>query len=363
MKIMINLLLLLLMTGLVNCGSDDGGADLPANLSFDVTIEGTLNDMVRVSATADNASFYRIDFGDGAPTVDSNSGNFSHFYEASGTYTITVQAHASESAFISDSEPVVIEILDPTQAGYESPLTYDGYELVWQDEFEDGISDDWTFEIGDGCPDLCGWGNNELEYYREENASVENGWLKITAKSESFGGRGYTSSRMITKGKQSFVYGRIDIRAILPEGQGLWPALWMLGENIDEVGWPKCGEIDIMEMVGGNNRENTVHGTTHWDNGGSYASYGGDVTKNEGTFGDSWHVFSIIWDSEEIIWLVDNQQFHVIDITPSGLSEFHLPHFLIFNVAVGGNWPGNPDGTTVFPQEMLVDYVRVFQEN
>ena len=247
-------------------------------------------------------------------------------------------------------------------AGYESPTSYSGYTLAWSDEF-DGTSlntNDWTYELGTGND---GWGNQELQYYREENTSIEEGNLVITAKEENFGGRNYTSSRLITLGKQSFEYGRIDIRAVLPEGQGLWPALWMLGANFPTVGWPSCGEIDIMEMVGGDGKENTVHGTVHWDNNGSYANFGGSTTKNSGTFSDTYHVFSITWDETAIRWYVDNVEYHVIDITPAGLSEFRQDFFFILNVAVGGTWPGSPDATTTFPQEMVVDYVRVFDKN
>lgn len=248
-----------------------------------------------------------------------------------------------------------------TFSGYESPLTYAGYTLAWQDEFEGTeLSSDWTHEIGTGNN---GWGNWELQYYREENASVEAGNLIITAKQESYNGSNYTSSRIITQGQQDFQYGRIDIRAVLPEGQGMWPALWMLGSNFSTIGWPKCGEIDIMEMVGGSGRENRVLGTAHWDNAGSNASYGGSYTKPSGTFAEEYHVFSIIWDENAIRWLVNDEQYHVIDITSAGLAEFREKFFFIFNIAVGGTLPGAPDGTAEFPQQMIVDYVRVFDKN
>ncbi|MDP5168850.1 MAG: family 16 glycosylhydrolase [Bacteroidia bacterium] len=249
-----------------------------------------------------------------------------------------------------------------TFGGKDSPTSYPGYTLKWADEFEGSSLNetDWTFEIGTGSG---GWGNQELQYYRKENTSLESGNLVIEARAESFGGSNYTSSRIITQGKQTFKYGRIDIRAVLPKGQGLWPALWMLGQNFSTVGWPACGEIDIMEMVGGAGKENTVHGTVHWDNNGSYASYGKGTTKSSGTFAEAYHVYSIIWDEAAIRWLVDDVQYNVIDIRPSGLSEFREEFFFIFNVAVGGIWPGSPDGTTTFPQQMLVDYVRVFEKN
>ncbi len=272
-----------------------------------------------------------------------------------------------DNIFISHACPEVdgcnatIKTNDPSAplGGYETPTSYPGYTLAWNDEFSGAAlnTSDWTYELGGG-----GWGNNEWQYYRAENTSVANGYLTIEARQENFGGRNYTSSRLITKDKQSFRYGRIDIRAVLPEGQGIWPALWMLGSNISTVGWPRSGEIDIVEMVGGSGREDTVHGTGHWDNNGSNASYGGDYTLNSGTFADEFHVFTIEWDSSVIRWFVDDVQYHALSITSAGLSEFREEFFFIFNIAVGGNWPGYPDGSTVFPQRMLVDYVRVFEK-
>jgi beta-glucanase (GH16 family) len=139
----------------------------------------------------------------------------------------------------------------------------------------------------------------------------------------------------------------------------------MLGDNIPQVGWPACGEIDIMEMVGGSasGRDNTVHGTVHWDNNGQYANFGGSVTLPQGIFNDKFHVFSVIWDENKIVWLLDNVPYHQIDTRPQALDEFRKPHFFLFNVAVGGNWPGSPDSSTSFPQQMVVDYIRVFQRN
>lgn len=263
-----------------------------------------------------------------------------------------------------DSEgesPEVPQSIIPT-TGPDSPLSYPNMTLVWQDEF-DGTelnASNWTYELGTGSN---GWGNNELQYYTDKNTQILEGNLVITAKKESLNGSNFTSSRIVTKDKQEFEYGRIDIRAALPEGQGLWPALWMMGSNFNQVGWPRCGEIDIMEMVGGNGRENTVLGTVHWldDNSGQRAQFGGTRTLPFGTFNDAYHVFSIVWDETSIEWLVDGNQYHVIDTTPAELDEFRNSFFFIFNVAVGGTLPGNPDTTTSFPQHMIVDYVRVFQ--
>lgn len=243
--------------------------------------------------------------------------------------------------------------------GYSTPESYSGYTLVWQDEFNGTTIDptNWVHETG-----ASGWGNNELQYYtaRPENSFISDGKLVIEAKKENYQGAPYTSARMKTAGLREFKYGRIDIRAKLPKGQGIWPALWMLGGNFGSVGWPKCGEIDIMEVIGSEPAK--LHGTVHWDNNGSHAQYGQSTTLPSGTFADEFHVFTIIWDNQKIRWLLDDVQFNVVDIASAGLSEFHNEFFFIFNIAVGGNWPGNPDATTVFPQQMVVDYVRVFQE-
>lgn len=247
--------------------------------------------------------------------------------------------------------------------GYITPESYTGYDLVWRDEF-DGNSlntSDWNYEIGAG-----GWGNEESQYYtdRDENSYVSNGRLTIEAREESFSGAPYTSARLTTQGKQSFKYGRVDIRAILPEGQGIWPALWMLGDNISSIGWPACGEIDIMELVG--HEANVVHGTAHWGPQGQTWSYnkGGAYTLPSGKFIDQYHVFSIIWEPGSIKWLMDDiEYFTLTNADVNGTYPFDVEEFFfIFNIAVGGRWPGYPDGTTTFPQRMHVDYIRMFQK-
>jgi beta-glucanase (GH16 family) len=368
MKLLI--LIILLFTGVNGCKQEevDDKVALPENL--EVQVEKIGNGRVRVSFSATSANFFRVGFGQSATVTERVDGNnASHTYTIPGEYVIVVQAHTTEEKFISSESTVVITEQDlglgiPT-TGFESPEAYEGYTLVWRDEFEGTMSEDWVFETGDGCPNLCGWGNNELQFYRRENTEVKDGNLIITAKRENMGGKQYTSSRMKTQGKRSFTFGRIDIRAVLPKGQGIWPAFWMLGESITEVGWPACGEIDIMEMVGGaaDGRDNTTHGTLHWSNNGNYASTGGKKSLSNGILNDNFHVFSILWDAEKIVWLLDGEQFHQIDISPSHMDEFREPQFLLFNLAVGGNWPGNPDATTSFPQQLVVDYVRVFEAN
>ena len=245
------------------------------------------------------------------------------------------------------------------------PEPYEGYEMVWNDEFEgSSLSEDWVYDLGDGCPDLCGWGNEELQFYRKQNAELKDGHLVITAKKQTIRGKRYTSARIKTQGRQAFTFGRIDIRAKMPEGQGIWPALWMLGESITEVGWPACGEIDIMEMIGGkeDGRDNTVHGHVHWEEDGKHRFKGGKKTLSEGILGDEFRVYSIIWKEDKVAWLLDDEVYHELDISRDSMEELRRPHFLIMNLAVGGKWPGNPDEETIFPQEMYIDYVRVYQE-
>ncbi len=336
----------------------------PSGLVVDVNVDE--DGLATINATAENAVEYQLRVGNNEePDQTNTSGNFEYSFTQTGIYQLDVRAYGESGRFIRELLSLPVSLDDgevSAEDGYTTPVSYEGYQLVWNDEFDgDQINtNNWVFETGDGCPGLCGWGNNEQQYYREQNAWVEDGLLTIEARQESYAGKNYTSARMKTQRKKSFQYGRIDIRALLPEGQGLWPALWMLGESIASVGWPSCGEIDMMEMVGGNGRENTVHGTLHWNNNG-HAYTGNGYTLSSGTFTDEYHVFSIIWDESTIKWYVNDIQFGVIDITSSHMTEFHDSFFFIFNIAVGGNWPGNPNDQTVFPQQMKVDYIRVFQ--
>jgi len=252
--------------------------------------------------------------------------------------------------------------LTTDNAGYSTPLSYPGYTLVWNDEFAGSTlnSNIWNTEIGNGSN---GWGNNELEYYTSstKNVFVSNGNLVIEARKESISSFNYSSARITTQNKKTFTFGRIDIRAKLPVGKGIWPALWMLGANISSVGWPGCGEIDIMELIG--TYASRIYGTMHWGSTGSHGSKGGQYDLPSGNFSQQFHVFSLIWSQDTMKWFVDDQLFLTTTKADTGAANypFNLPQFFIFNVAVGGNWPGSPDATTVFPQRMIVDYVRVFQ--
>src|SRR5690348_12231347 len=233
------------------------------------------------------------------------------------------------------------------------------WRLVWQDEFDGAALDTtkWVRETGGN-----GWGNGELEFYtdRVENARLENGYLVIEARREPFGNQAYTSARLKTQGLGQWTFGRIEARIQIPRGQGLWPAFWMLGYNIAEVGWPGCGEMDIMENIG--KEPATVHGTVH---GPGYSGSNGITSAynlTSGAFADTFHVFSIEWQLDSIRWYVDSTLYQTV--TASSVRAqwvFNHPFFILLNVAVGGYWPGNPDSTTLFPQTMLVDYVRVYQ--
>jgi len=247
--------------------------------------------------------------------------------------------------------------------GYTSALEYPGMTKVWSDEFNPKTlnTGNWTIETGGG-----GWGNNELEYYtgNPKNLFLTGGYLVIEAREETVGSNKYTSARIKTQNKKTFTYGRIDIRAKLPKGQGVWPALWMLGNNITQqgFGWPACGEIDIMELLGQEPKK--TYATVHWGvAGGSHSYIGGNFTLATGDFYSSFHVFSLQWDDSKMTFLVDDVPFYTATKADIGTNyPFDKPFFFIFNVAVGGNWPGNPNSSTKFPQRMIVDYVRVFQQ-
>ena len=358
--------ILIILVALFSSCTENEEAEIiePANLTVEITQSDEEFGLITIDAQAENTVEYHFFVSTELEPIEINtSGTFQYVFAKAGAYQIEIRAYGTSGRYVKVDRQIIIESRAEVlpEDGYTSPLSYDGYNLVWYDEFDGSEvnTNDWNFEIGTGS---SGWGNNELEYYRKENAWLDDGILTIEARQEAYSGSNYTSTRMTTQGKQSFKYARIDIRALLPEGQGIWPALWMLGTNISSVGWPACGEIDIMEMIGGSGRENTTHGTIHWYNAGW--TYTGDSnTLASGTFADKYHVFSIVWDETKIQWYVDNIKFHEIDITPAHMTEFHATHFFIFNVAVGGNWPGSPNATTVFPQRMKVDYIRVFQQN
>ena len=258
------------------------------------------------------------------------------------------------------ASPILADGPEISIGGHISPESYPGMSLAWRDEFSGNHLDSrtWSHETGTGRK---GWGNNELQYYRPENTQVKDGFLVITAQSGEHQDSAYTSSRIVTRGRQEFRYGRIDVRALLPEGQGIWPAVRMLGASMPDQGWPSAGEIDIVEMVGGDGRENTVHGTLHWGRGGGHFYEGGAITLPAGKYGDYFHVFSVVWDETSIRWLVDDFLYFEKSLAGTDFDAFREPFYLLVNLAVGGDWPGSPDQTTQFPQHLVVDYIRIFQ--
>jgi beta-glucanase (GH16 family) len=245
------------------------------------------------------------------------------------------------------------------------------WALTWSDEFDqpDGSAPDpakWKLETGGN-----GWGNRELEYYtnRPKNAYVEKGNLIITAIKENYAGpdgvkREYTSARLNTADKFDQKFGRFEARIKIPYGQGIWPAFWLLGNDIGRLGWPICGEIDIMENIG--KEPSIVHGTIHGPGYSGDKGIGSPFTFKDGRFTDDFHVYAIEWEPEAIRFYVDGNLYATR--TPHDLPEnatwvYNHRFFVILNLAVGGGWPGNPDKTTQFPQTMLVDYVRVYKKS
>jgi len=245
-----------------------------------------------------------------------------------------------------------------------------GWRLIWSDDFNapDGTpvdSSKWASETGGN-----GWGNDELEYYttRPQNAIQEGGNLVIRALEEKYQGadgvrRNYTSARLKTLGKFSRKYGRFEARIKIPRGQGIWPAFWMLGDDIGKRGWPQCGEIDIMENIGKEPAlvHGTIHGPEYSGGKGISASFG---LPGDPTFADDFHVYAVEWEKKAIRFYVDDHLYATR--TPADLPKgakwvYHHKFFILLNVAVGGGWPGNPDSSSVFPQTMLVDYVRVYE--
>ena len=286
----------------------------------------------------------------------------------------------AQTAYLDDVQAVVVEdasqvtIFAPetvTEVEIDESIGWDTreWDLLWSDEFEAEAGapingDSWTCEVGGH-----GWGNNELEYYsdRVENAAHDGaGNLVITAREETLDGSTchygeclYTSARCITQDKVEFTYGRVEARIDIPNGQGIWPAFWMLGADFPDVGWPQSGEIDILENVG---EKNVVYGALH---GPGYSGAGniGHVYRADANFDEGFHVYAIDWDEHVIRWYVDSDLVNLTSLNDLDGKQWVYDHdfFLLMNVAVGGYWPGVPDETTTFPQEMLVDYVRVYQ--
>ena len=260
------------------------------------------------------------------------------------------------------SAAILLAVLLPACGRNTAPLTIG---LVWEDDFDGdaGQSPDsgkWGFDIGTGSN---GWGNAQLEYdtNRPENVSMDgDGHLAIVARKETYGASAYTSARIKTQGRFEQARGRFEARIKLPVGQGIWPAFWLLGNDITSVGWPACGEIDIMEYRG--QYPNLVAGSLHGPGYSGGSPISSTYRLPDGAFNDDFHVFAIEWESDRITWFVDDVAYHEAGTEDLGGNPwvFNHPFFIILNVAVGGYYVGNPDQSTVFPQTMLVDWVRVY---
>ena len=231
-------------------------------------------------------------------------------------------------------------------------------KVVWEENFngDDLEMQSWNFETGDGCPELCGWGNNEKQIYTTENHRIKNGFLYITAQKTK---DKYTSTKITTKGKKEFQYGKVEIRAKLPLGKGLWPAFWMLGANIDTVGWPECGEIDILEYVG--KEPEYIFTSLHTpDSHGITINTKKDIVKG---IEQGFHTYAIDWSPERIKFLVDGKSFYTFspDIKNEDVWPFDQPFYIILNLAIGGNFGGPEVDDSIFPQEFIIDYIKVYQ--
>jgi len=337
----------LVSTLVTSCsGSDDDNGILSLDVSIvganDSNSYGDGSGVVNFKATATNAVKYGFII-DNQSEQETTNGTYQYTFnniEGVENHEIKVIAYFSANNSINISKTVAVAF-------------YNGTPPIWADEFvEDGAPNpkNWNYNLGAG-----GWGNNELQTYTNssENVIVEDGVLKITARSDGSGG--YTSARIKSENLFEFTYGTVEVRAKLPSAQGTWPAIWMLGANFEQVGWPNCGEIDIMEQTGWD--KNKVLATCHWSNNGNYAGYGLEtsITNSSSIF----HIYKLVWSEGGAIRIfVDNQEYYVM--TTNSSMPFNADFFFILNIAMGGNLGGtiNPNFTQ---STMEIDYVRVYQ--
>lgn len=334
-------LLIAMITMFTACGKEKspGNASTPpTNLVLTAVVNPDNSGNVAFTATATNAVSFDYDYGNG--TFKSvPAGIVTYKYPASGTYTVNVVAKSSSGQTISKSVQITVTV---------------AVSLVWSDEFNnDGPPDasKWGYDLGAG-----GWGNGELQYYtnRSENAVVQSGTLKIKLIKENFSGSPYTSARLLSKNKYAFTYGKVEARAKLPLGRGTWPAIWMLGSNINTVSWPACGEIDIVEHVG--NDQDRIYGTLHYPGrfGGS-ADGSSKIIPNVST---EFHIYSLEWSATSIKMFADGQLIH--SVSNSSNIPFNHDFFLILNMAMGGGFGGNVD-PALTGATLEIDYIRVYQ--
>lgn len=334
-----------LFVGCKKAGADSVAELLPTNLSISANVSVDGSGTVVFTATATNAVSYAFEFGNGqVRTVPSGVTTYQYITTGNNTYTVTVTATGSSGAIITKSAQVQVDV------------KASGNELLWADEFNVAGAPDptkWKYDIGTGSG---GWGNQELQYYtdRAENAIVSNGTLKITAKRENHMGMGFTSARLLTQDKFAFKYGKIEVKAKLPAGVGTWPAVWMLGNNIKTVGWPACGEIDIVEHRG--SELNKIFGTLHYP-GRSGANPNGS-TKIISNATTEFHIYTVEWFADAIKIYVDNQLYHTVANATN--IPFNHEFFLLANVAMGGTFGGAVD-PNFSSATMEIDYIRIYK--
>ncbi|RFS24717.1 beta-glucanase precursor [Chitinophaga silvatica] len=338
-------IMLALLISTASCGKNDNAPPAkvaPSNLTINAVVATDSSGTVSFSATAQNAVSYDFDFGNGKTKTVTN-GTVKYTYSGSGeqNFTVKVTAKSADGLTVSQSTSVKVSI---------SKL------LVWSDEFtEDGAPDSnkWGYDIGTGDN---GWGNNEAQYYtdRAQNVIVSDGTLKITAMKENYQGKSYTSARLLTRGKFEFTYGKVEVSAKLPSGVGVWPAIWMLGSSVNTIGWPACGEIDIMEHKGVEPQK--LYSTLHYPNhsGGN----GVGSTTNVSNMSNSFHKYTLDWTPTALKFYVDDQLFFTFNNTAS--LPFNDKFFILLNFAMGGNFGGSID--PAFNKSTFeVDYVRVYK--
>jgi beta-glucanase (GH16 family) len=335
-----------ILTSCKKAGADSvTSASAPSNLSVTahVSMDGSGN--VGFTATATNAATFVFEFGDAVnKTVASGVVNYQYTLEGSNTFTVTVTATSSTGVSIKKSIPVTVTVAAAVPV------------LFWSEEFNaEGAPDPakWGYNLGTGDG---GWGNQELQYYTSApaNVLVGGGILKITALKESFNGSPYTSTRLVSKDKFAFTYGKVEVRAKIPAGVGTWPAIWMLGSDINTSGWPACGEIDIMEHRG--SELNKLFGTLHYP--GRFGGNADGSTKLIANATTEFHLYSLDWSASSIKIYVDNVLLHVV--ANSASIPFNHDFFFILNIAMGGNF-GGPVDPALTSATMEVDYVRVYK--
>jgi beta-glucanase (GH16 family) len=244
--------------------------------------------------------------------------------------------------------------------GHVSPDQYPGWTLVWRDEFGGGslAAADWSPQSG--LPEDARF-RRQLQQFQAQNVSVEGGFLLLTASADQQAGGSFTAARISTQGKHTFRHGRIDIRALVPAGAGLWSAFRLQGSASADQGWQRAGELTIAELAGGSGLNDTVQCGIHWKQGGAYRFENASVTLPSGNFSQQFHVFTIVWSNTGVRWLVDGFEYSRLDLGNEEFSAFHEGFDLLVELAVGGDWAGLPGELTEFPQQLAVDYIRYFQ--